>query len=815
MLAIIVWTLILSAYAEGNPAEDLDIDAPVESLRLLQEHLALKKSHVTSKSSLEPGQMALHPKATDLIQKAQQEPNVTVEHRSWFSRLGNAIWSVVAGLWLILFSLALMWMNEERNAQQESILQLGRSEVQTITSKWVDEQLHGTLIHMNDADAQGMDEMKDRRFPALRMESGCLRMRSQVQVYQWEEDKRYVKDLDDQRLAMYSYREIWSDTQIDSASFRESSERNSISVAGLPCGTVQITNTTVKYGDGFYLPKEMVEQLDNWQNANSHVQNLEYNGTRFGNPSEGWLYYPESAAQSPTIGSVRVRLEYVADGPVSIVALQTADDKHPRAASFLPYRLVSRGLCCGLRDQALQKALLIQGQKRSHQLYKEEPWTFGPFEWLCCLCCCSGLLCCCCNLVARQFAVAPPQIFAAYPGRSTVSEVFDKLNTSRLVMKWGLRLLSWLLLYAGTYALFQPLLVVLDILPFLGPYISSGAGWVIRVLVFLATAVLATLVISVAFLRYHPFVGLTYMAGAVLKRVEEGGFGHQAVDTAAEGKPLVLARDRYAELFGPTAGDKVRLGDTNLVAEVEKDFTVYGEECKFGGGKVLREGMGQATGVLAKDALDVVITNALIVDAKLGIVKADIGIKGNHIAGIGKAGNPDIMDGVTEGMVVGVTTEAIAGEGMIITAGGLDMHVHWICPQQIDDAVASGLTTMYGGGTGPATGTNATTCTPAPSQVAMMLQATDAFPLNFGFSGKGNTSDPTGLHEVIKAGAAGLKLHEDWGTTPAVIDTALTFADKHDIAITIHTDTINESGFVDDSIAAMKGRSPSLLAPSE
>ncbi|CAK9022633.1 Urease (Urea amidohydrolase) [Durusdinium trenchii] len=255
------------------------------------------------------------------------------------------------------------------------------------------------------------------------------------------------------------------------------------------------------------------------------------------------------------------------------------------------------------------------------------------------------------------------------------------------------------------------------------------------------------------------------------------------------------------------------------------DFTVYGEECKFGGGKVLREGMGQATGVPAKDALDVVITNALIVDAKSGIVhlsldrvvwrdgttvtsprdhrrraamvlsgENDIGIKGNRIVGIGKA-RPSW-----------VTTEAIAGEGMIVTAGGLDMHVHWICPQQIDDAIASGLTTMYGGGTGPATGTNATTCTPAPSQVAMMLQATDTYPLNFGFSGKGNTSDPTGLKEVIKAGAAGLKLHEDWGTTPAVIDTALTFADENDIAITIHTDTINESGFVDDSIAAMKGR---------
>lgn len=292
----------------------------------------------------------------------------------------------------------------------------------------------------------------------------------------------------------------------------------------------------------------------------------------------------------------------------------------------------------------------------------------------------------------------------------------------------------------------------------------------------------------------------------VMGRVKDGGFGHKDAGPAPAGKPLVIPRVHYADLFGPTVGDKVRLGDTNLLAEVEKDFTVYGDECKFGGGKVLREGMGQATGVPAADALDLVITNALIIDAKLGIVKADIGIKGSRIVGIGKAGNPDVMAGVTPGMVVGVNTEAIAGEKMIITAGGCDMHVHWICPQQIDDAIASGLTTMYGGGTGPATGTNATTCTPAPSQVQMMLQATDAFPLNFGFSGKGNTSDPAGLKEVIEAGASGLKLHEDWGTTPAVIDTALAFADENDVAITIHTDTINESGFVDDSIAAMKGR---------
>lgn len=292
----------------------------------------------------------------------------------------------------------------------------------------------------------------------------------------------------------------------------------------------------------------------------------------------------------------------------------------------------------------------------------------------------------------------------------------------------------------------------------------------------------------------------------VMGRVKERGFGHADSGENVAGRPLVLAREHYADLFGPTTGDRVALGDTGLLAQVEKDYTVYGDECKFGGGKVLREGMGQATGVGAKDTLDVVITNALIIDANAGIVKADIGIKGSRIVGIGKAGNPDVMEGVTPGMVVGVNTEAIAGEKMIATAGGLDMHVHFICPQQVDDAIASGLTTMYGGGTGPATGTNATTCTPAPSQVQMMLQATDALPLNFGFSGKGNTSHPAGLKEIIDAGACGLKLHEDWGTTPAVIDCALGFADENDVAITIHTDTINESGFVDDSIGAMKGR---------
>ncbi|QRK09761.1 urease subunit alpha [Archangium violaceum] len=266
-----------------------------------------------------------------------------------------------------------------------------------------------------------------------------------------------------------------------------------------------------------------------------------------------------------------------------------------------------------------------------------------------------------------------------------------------------------------------------------------------------------------------------------------------------------MDRRHYADMFGPTTGDRVRLGDTGLLAEVEKDLTVYGDECKFGGGKVLREGMGQNAGVGDAEALDCVITNALIIDWT-GIYKADIGIKGGRIAGIGKAGNPDVMAGVTPGMVVGVTTEAIAGEGLIVTAGGIDSHIHFICPQQADEAIASGITSWVGGGTGPATGTNATTCTPGAWNIRRMLEATDSLPLNIGLTGKGNTSRPEGLLEQIAAGAIGLKLHEDWGTTPAAIDTCLSVAEGEDVQVTIHTDTLNESGFVDDSMAAFKGR---------
>ena len=263
-----------------------------------------------------------------------------------------------------------------------------------------------------------------------------------------------------------------------------------------------------------------------------------------------------------------------------------------------------------------------------------------------------------------------------------------------------------------------------------------------------------------------------------------------------------IGRQAYAEMFGPTTGDRVRLADTELWIEVEKDHTIYGEEVKFGGGKVIRDGMGQSQR-RAHEVADTVITNALIVDY-LGIVKADIGIKNGRISGIGKAGNPDIQPGVN--IIIGAATEIIAGEGSIVTAGAIDSHIHFICPQQIEEALMSGVTTMIGGGTGPATGTAATTCSPGPWHIGRMLQALDVFPMNFGLLGKGNASLRLPLREQVAAGVIGLKLHEDWGTTPAAIDNCLAVADEMDVQVAIHTDTLNESGFVETTLAAFKGR---------
>src|ERR1700678_2954579 len=264
-----------------------------------------------------------------------------------------------------------------------------------------------------------------------------------------------------------------------------------------------------------------------------------------------------------------------------------------------------------------------------------------------------------------------------------------------------------------------------------------------------------------------------------------------------------ITRQAYADMFGPTTGDRVRLADTDLIVEVERDLTIYGEEVKFGGGKVIRDGMGQSQASQAQGAVDTVITNALVID-HWGIVKADVALLNGRILRVGKAGNPDVQPGVD--IIIGPGTEIIAGEGKILTAGGVDSHIHFICPQQVEDAIASGITTMVGGGTGPATGTSATTCTPGPWHIARMIQAAEGLPVNLAFSGKGNASRPAALEEMLRAGASCLKLHEDWGTTPAAIDNCLSVADRVDVQVMIHTDTLNESGFVEDTIAAFKGR---------
>ncbi|CAM8976916.1 unnamed protein product [Rhodiola kirilowii] len=298
----------------------------------------------------------------------------------------------------------------------------------------------------------------------------------------------------------------------------------------------------------------------------------------------------------------------------------------------------------------------------------------------------------------------------------------------------------------------------------------------------------------------------------VMERLHARNFGHSNDADASEGVTgrdlhftTVVSREAYSNIYGPTTGDKIRLGDTDLYAEIETDFSVYGDECIFGGGKVIRDGMGQASGYGPDACLDTVITNAVIIDF-CGIFKADIGIKDGFVVSLGKAGNPDIMNGVSPNMIIGVNTEVIAGEGMILTAGAIDCHVHFICPQLAHEAITSGITTLIGGGTGPANGTRATTCTPAPSHMQLMLQSTDDLPLNFGFTGKGNSCKPEGLVEIVKAGAMGLKLHEDWGTTPDAIENCLSVGDQYDIQVNIHTDTLNESGFVEHTIAAFKGK---------
>ena len=454
---------------------------------------------------------ALVPDAPESFSLAQQVPLEETSHESWFSRLGNSFFQALLGLILIPFALALMWMNELRNARQESILQLGTSEVQSISSKSMEPDLHGQLVLLNDSDAKGQDTLADTRFPMVTLK-GALRLRSTVEVYQWEEQKSEKKSKDsigggETTTTQYSYTKKWSKFQIDSGHFKQPGHRNTISIPGLKAGEQENVNETVKYGESYYLPKELVQQLSSWKDATSLVNgSLTYASHTFENQGGNqWFYSP--LRNSPEVGDVRVRFEYVPDGPVSIMALQCGDKLHGDAATFLPYRLVSRGCCGTLSGDALKEALTVEGQKPPEQLYEEDACKTGPFYYLCC----------CCNLITAIFArAAPPQIYAAWHGHLTHDQCFSELHMFGKLLKWGIRILSWILLYAAVYALFEPLIVILDIIPFLGKYISSGTSFALGVVIFFITALLATVVISLAYLLYHPLIALICLAGVGL-----------------------------------------------------------------------------------------------------------------------------------------------------------------------------------------------------------------------------------------------------------------------------------------------------------
>lgn len=452
----------------------------------------------------------LLPEEASASSLVQQAPFEETTHQSWLSRLGNSFFMALCGLILIPFALALMWLNELRNARQESILQLGTSEVQQITSKSMDPDFNGQLVLLNDTDAKGQSDLSDSRFPMVSLKG--LRLRSTVEVYQWEEKKSEKKSKDnlgggETTTTQYSYSKKWSKFQIDSAHFKQSGHRNNICIPGLKAGEQSLANETVRYGESYYMPTDLVNQLSQWTDAFDLIKApVKFDSYTFEKSSGQWFYHPMRNA--PEVGDVRVCFEYVPEGPVSIMALQCGDKIHGNAAaSFMPYRLVNRGWCGTLSGEPLKEALLAQGQKTATELYEEDACRTGPFFYLCC----------CCNLITMIFARAsPPQIFAAWHGHLSREQCLHELNVMGMVLKWGLRIVSWLLLYAAVYMLFEPLIVVLDIIPFLGKYISSGTSWVLGVTILFITAVLATVVISVAYLIYHPLIALVCMAGVGL-----------------------------------------------------------------------------------------------------------------------------------------------------------------------------------------------------------------------------------------------------------------------------------------------------------
>lgn len=472
------------------------------------------KASIKSHERLQPS--ALHEvhdgHLKELAVGVRQNPDASVSHESWFSRLGDAFWSVVVGLVVVIpFSISLLWVNEKRNAQLESVISLGRSEVKTVEANQKDPSDHdGTLVHMNSV-AKGLEPVADSRFAQVKKVSGILRLSSSVQVYQWEETEHTKKEKDsvgggETTRKSYSYSKAWSDKVVDSSHFHQRhGHENTVHVKNLPAGTEEQVNGNVKYGEHHHLPRDLVVQLNAWENATELVKgSLQFEKNTFQLATDGYYYCPKNDG-APAIGDFRVKLEYVPDGPASILALQAEDKHHEGYKSFVPYRSVRQSFCCGDSDDVLKERRLDAARKTGDELYQENKcWDCGPL-----LC-----LCGCCNAITYFFthsSATIPQVYSAWSGALGVETCFDRVKTMGMAMKWGLRLLGWVLLWAGFNMLFAPLEVIADIIPFLGPYLGSGISAILTFITFLYTMAIATFIVSCAYLIYHPKIGVLYI----------------------------------------------------------------------------------------------------------------------------------------------------------------------------------------------------------------------------------------------------------------------------------------------------------------
>lgn len=458
---------------------------------------------------------------SELLQAGKQSPSGTeVTHKSWFERLGDAIASVFVGLFVVIpFSIALLWVNERRNAQLESLIGHADAEAETVDAKQKDvSEYDGTLVHLEGEMVRGLDPVADKRFPAVKMETGCLMLTSDVEVYQWEETEHSETKKDkvgggETTTKTYSYKKVWSSSIINSSVFHQGGHTNSVQVTGLSPGSKTEINPTVKIEEHYFLPEALTMQVTHFQDASKLAGDaLQFDDTYTFKPDGGFFYYPAKHGE-PNIGDFRVKLTYAPDGPGSILALQMKDKKHDNGHTFGPYRAVPRGLCMGVSDEDLKRRLLVQAKKDGDDLYEEDKcWDFGPFMCLCC--CCNVVTYCFTHLSTSSSAGVSltPEILSGWAGKVNKKNCLDSVKRAGKAMKWVIRILGWLLLWAGFNALFTPLEVILDIIPFLGPYLGSGATAVMGAVNFILTMVVASLLVSVAYMIYHPIIGLLYLS---------------------------------------------------------------------------------------------------------------------------------------------------------------------------------------------------------------------------------------------------------------------------------------------------------------